>query len=223
MEKEPIKDRDIRQRDLVPPERLAECKASVIGVGAIGRQVALQLAAMGIPWLQLVDPDVVAPENLACQGYHEENLDNFKVEATANQCWAINPNVEIWPLCDRFKRSMKTGNVIFCCVDKIDTRNLIWEAVNKRVSFFADGRMSAEVLRVLVAADKISRNHYPTTLFAQEEAYASSCTAKSTIFCANIAAGMMLEQFSRWLRKMPIEADICLNLLASELTVNSGR
>jgi len=40
---------------VVPPDRLAECRATVIGVGAIGRQVALQLAAMGMPWLQLVD------------------------------------------------------------------------------------------------------------------------------------------------------------------------
>ena len=42
-------DRDIRQRGLVPPERLAACHAVVIGVGAIGRQVALQLAAVGMP------------------------------------------------------------------------------------------------------------------------------------------------------------------------------
>ena len=46
-----------RQRDIVPTERIAECKATVIGVGAIGRQVALQLSAIGIPWLQLIDFD----------------------------------------------------------------------------------------------------------------------------------------------------------------------
>jgi len=48
-----------RQRDIVPPERIADCKATVIGVGAIGRQVALQLSAMGIPRLQLIDHDRV--------------------------------------------------------------------------------------------------------------------------------------------------------------------
>ena len=37
-----------RQKDVVPADRLAGCKATVIGVGAIGRQVALQLSAMGI-------------------------------------------------------------------------------------------------------------------------------------------------------------------------------
>jgi sulfur carrier protein ThiS adenylyltransferase len=46
-----------RQHDIVPPERIADCKATVIGVGAIGRQVVLQLSAMGIPWLQLIDHD----------------------------------------------------------------------------------------------------------------------------------------------------------------------
>ena len=114
---------------------------------------------------------------------------------------------------------MDTGNVLFCCVDSIDTRRLIWNAAGDKIDFFCDGRMSAEVLRVLTAADAESRDHYPTTLFSAAEAYAGSCTAKSTIFCANIAAGMMLAQFSQWLRQLPIGPDICLNLLASEMTV----
>ena len=36
-----------RQQDIVPRERILDCKATVIGVGAIGRQVALQLTAIG--------------------------------------------------------------------------------------------------------------------------------------------------------------------------------
>jgi sulfur carrier protein ThiS adenylyltransferase len=64
-----LADRDVRQRSLVPPERLVACHAVVIGVGAIGRQVALQLAALGVPRLTLFDDDTVAVENLAPQGY----------------------------------------------------------------------------------------------------------------------------------------------------------
>ena len=63
-----------RQRDLVPQERLAACRITVIGVGAIGRQVALQLAALGAARLQLVDFDVVEPSNLASQGFLEKDL-----------------------------------------------------------------------------------------------------------------------------------------------------
>ena len=65
MNTEHFEERYSRQHDIVPAERLAACKASVIGVGAIGRQVALQLVAMGISWLQLIDHDKVEWSNLA--------------------------------------------------------------------------------------------------------------------------------------------------------------
>jgi len=208
-----------RQKDIVPPERIAGCKATVIGVGAIGRQVALQLAAMGVPCLQLVDFDVVETSNLASQGYLEEDLGKLKVEATAAQCKRINSGIEIISVPERFRRSMEVGTAVFCCVDKIDVRRLIWEAVGNTVPFYGDGRMSAETLRVLTACDSASRQHYPTTLFRTEEAFVGACTAKTTIYCANIAAGMMVSQFTKYLRQLPIEPDIQLNLLASELSI----
>jgi sulfur carrier protein ThiS adenylyltransferase len=208
-----------RQHDLVPPDRLAACKATVIGVGAIGRQVALQLAAMGIPWLQLVDFDVVEASNLASQGYLEDDLGRRKVEATADLCQQMNHNLEVHQLSQRFRRSMDVGDAVFVCVDKIDTRRLIWESVKDRATFFADGRMSAEVLRVLTACDSESREHYPTTLFSADQAYTGACTAKTTIYCANIAAGIMLAQFTKWLRRLPVDPDVQVNLLTSELSV----
>jgi len=212
-----------RQQNLVPMERLSACKATIVGVGAIGRQVALQLAAMGIPWLELVDFDRVEESNLASQGYLEEDLGKMKVEATADLCRKINRNMEVHAVVDRFKRSMEVGNAVFVCVDRIDTRRLIWEAVKNKVDFFADGRMAAEVLRILVACDAAGRKHYPTTLFAAEEAYAGSCTAKTTIYCANIAAGLMLAQFAKWLRRLPVEPDLSLNLLAGEIILPANQ
>ena len=208
-----------RQRDIVPAERIAECKATVIGVGAIGRQVALQLAAIGIPWLQLVDFDKVEWSNLASQGYLEGDIGKLKVNATLDLCWRINANSQIHAAPERFRRSMEIGNVVFCCVDRIDVRRMIWQATQDKVSFFADGRMSAEVLRILTACGVESRKHYPTTLFRADEAFVGPCTAKTTIYCANIAAGLMLAQFTKYLRQLPIDPDIQFNLLASELSV----
>jgi hypothetical protein len=211
-----------RQKDVVPAERIAACKATVIGVGAIGRQVALQLAAIGVPSLQLVDFDLVEISNLASQGYLEEDLGKFKVEATASLCTKVDSDLEISIMPERFRRSMEIGNVVFVCVDKIDVRRLIWEAVKGKVGFFCDARMSAEVLRVLTVCDSPSRAHYPTTLFRTEEAFVGPCTAKTTIYCANIAAGLMVAQFTKYLRRLPTEPDLQLNLLASELTVTAA-
>jgi sulfur carrier protein ThiS adenylyltransferase len=158
-------------------------------------------------------------EQLGQSGLSGEDLGRLKVEATAELCRKVNSGIEIIPVPQRFRRSMEIGNAAFCCVDSIDIRRLIWEAVKDRVSFFGDARMSAEVLRVLTACDAGSQRHYPTTLFRTEEAFVGPCTAKTTIYCANIAAGLMIAQFAKHLRQLPIEPDLQLNLLASELSV----
>lgn len=218
-------ERDIRQRDLVPPARLARCHAVVIGVGAVGRQVALQLAAAGIPALTLHDPDTVGIENLAIQGFWESDLGARKVDAVARVCREQYPAIQLTIHPERFRRSdvrewpWDRDMAVFACVDSIEARKLIWQSVRERAAFFADGRMSAEVVRVLAASDPSLGRHYSTTLFAAGEAFAGTCTAKSTLYAASIAAGLMVGQFARWLRGFPVVPDQTLNLLAAELTV----
>jgi len=214
-----ITGRNARQEGIVPFHSLSQCRATVIGVGAVGRQVALQLAAMGAPWLQLVDPDTVEEVNLGCQAYLEADVGRTKVEATGHIVRQLSPDTELTEVRARFRRSLYCGNAVFCCVDSIHTRKLIWESVHRRVEFFCDGRMSAEVLRVLTASDPETRETYAGSLFPPAEAHSGACTARSTIFCANIAAGMMLSQFSKWLRRLPVDPDICLNLLSMELVL----
>jgi len=215
-------ERYTRQRDIVPADRLASVRATVIGVGAIGRQVALQLAAMGVSRLQLVDFDIVEQSNLASQGFLESDLGRPKVEATADLCCRIAGELIVQVMPERFRRSMKVGDVVFCCVDRIQVRQLIWNTLKDKVRFFADGRMAAEVLCVLVACDETSRRHYPGTLFTSEEVHPGSCTAKTTIYCANVAAGLMLAQFAKWLRGLPTEPELCLNLLCAEMSVGEA-
>ena len=208
-----------RQADIVPRERILDCKATVIGVGAIGRQVAIQLTAIGVPHLQLVDFDHVEISNLATQGYMQKDLERPKVDVTAEFVREINYDLHVEVLLDRFKRSTPVGNCVFCCVDSITTRRHIWDAVKDKANFFVDGRMSAEVLRVITACDEMGRQYYPQTLFTAEQAHAGPCTAKTTIYCANIAAGFMLAQFTKYLRLLPVDPDIQVNLLASEINV----
>ena len=215
-----LADRDLRQRDLVPPEKLAACKVTVIGVGAIGRQVAIMLAAMGVRWLQLFDHDTVDVVNLAPQGYFPADLGRPKVDAMVCLLRQIKPDTQIHARPERFRRSTTDyGNVIFMCVDAIDTRKLLFESVGQKVDFLGDGRMAAEVLRVLTVTDHTSRMYYPTTLFTASEAFRGACTAKATGYCASVAAGIMISQFTKWLRGIPCERDVTLNLLAAELSV----
>src|ERR1051325_794492 len=74
-------DRYQRQSAILPRERLQDCPVAIIGVGAIGRQVALQLAVMGVGPLTLIDHDTVEAVNLGAQGYLDDDLGRPKVEA----------------------------------------------------------------------------------------------------------------------------------------------
>lgn len=215
--------RNIRQRELVPPERLARCHAMVIGVGSIGRQVALQLAALGVPSMTIYDPDRVSVENLAPQGFMQDDVGTPKVHAVANIAHQQFPRMELHSIEERFRKShvqkWPQGRqiAVFCCVDSIASRKLIWEAVQSRAHFFVDGRMAAEVIRVITCDTPAMDRYYPTTLFATSEAYQGECTSKSTIYTASIAAGLMVGQFTRWLRRLPINREQVFNLLSQEL------
>lgn len=214
-----ITDRFVRQSDLVPRSRLQDVLVTVIGVGAIGRQVALQLAAMGATRLQLIDFDLVEATNVTTQGYFDSDIGQPKVEATRTALQRIEPTAEVTSVADRYRPDMAIGAAVFCCVDSISARGAIWRSAHHDCRFWSDGRMLGEIMRVLTAADLASRAHYPTTLFGQSEAEPGRCTARSTIYTANIAAGLMLHQFARWLRGQPVDRDVSLNLLASEFSV----
>jgi len=195
---------------------IRDLRVTVIGVGAIGRQLALQLAALGCPRLQLIDFDLVELTNVTTQGYDTADIGQAKVQATASAIHRLDPAAQLETVCERFRPRLQLGQAVFCCVDSITARRAIWRSAGPSCQFWADGRMLGDVMRILVASCPDSRRHYGTTLFDQAEAQAGSCTARGTIYGAAIAAGLMAHQFTRWLRFLPLEPDATFNLLAGE-------
>jgi sulfur carrier protein ThiS adenylyltransferase len=216
-----MNDRFERQRDLVPQDRLAGLTATIIGVGAIGRQIALQLAAIGVPRLQLIDFDRVETTNVTTQGYWASDVGQLKVAATRNAVQAIEPTILVETCADRFRSKHSVGDALFCAVDSISARTSIWRALEHRCRFWADGRMLGETIRVLSVAEGNGCEHYASTLFPQSEAQSGRCTSRSTVYAAAIAAGVMVHQFTRWLRDLPTDVDTTMDLLATEWAATS--
>jgi molybdopterin-synthase adenylyltransferase len=209
-----------RQAELVPRDKLAQLEVTVVGVGAIGRQLALQLASLGVRRLRLVDFDIVETTNITTQGYLQADLGFAKVAATAQALRQIDSSIDLELVEDRFRPQMPVGDALFCCVDSISARAAIWRNVGHRCRFWCDGRMLGEVMRVLTVADHLRSDGYAASLFDQSEAQNGACTARGTIYTAAIAAGLMIHQFTRWLRQLPLDSDLSLNLLATELSVS---
>ena len=217
MKSEP--DRFARQQDLVPRQRLAAMQVTVIGAGAIGRQVALQLAAIGTQRIELIDFDRVEATNVTTQGYLAADVGQSQVLATAAALRQIEPAVDVQVAEDRYRPKCPLGGAAFCCVDSISARAAIWRSAGNRCRFWADGRMLGEVIRVLAASDTTGFARYADTLFPQADAQRGGCTSRSTIYAASIAAGIMVHQLTRWLRGIPVDFDTTLNLLAGEWNV----
>lgn len=211
--------RNDRQLALLPPEALEPLSILIIGVGAIGRQLALQLAAVGVPKLTLVDFDTVEVANMGPQGYLPSQVGQAKVEATKQDCLRHTPEMNLQVINGRFSSRVPDHDIVFCCVDSIDTRRAIFETLggaDVKPKLFVDARMAAEVARV-ITVNNWAENDYASTLFASEEAHEGDCTARSTIYCANIAAALMVSQLSKYLRRMPLEPDFMFNILSLDI------
>ena len=99
----PVPDRFVRQRDLLPMESIRSVSVTVIGVGAIGRQVAIQLAAIGCGRIQLIDFDSVELHNVASQGFTVRDIGKAKVEATTLAIGLFDDSIKVERVCDHYR------------------------------------------------------------------------------------------------------------------------
>lgn len=214
-----IPERFARQETFVPRARLLREEITVIGTGGIGRQVALQLAAMGATSLCLIDFTEVVREQITSQGYLTDDIGRPKAEATGDLCHQTEHLMAIEEIHDRFRSWHAVGTSVFCCVGSPAARAEIWQSVQSRCRFWGDGRLRGESVRVLAAADARTRQHYANSLAQEAGALTAETTSGSTIYAAALAAALLVHQFTRYLRDLPLNADTTFDLIASQLTL----
>ncbi|MCW4052827.1 MAG: HesA/MoeB/ThiF family protein [Candidatus Bathyarchaeota archaeon] len=80
-------------------QKLKIAEVCIVGLGGLGSTVAIQLTAMGVGHLKLVDRDFVEESNLQRQHLYSFDVIGFpKVEAAVNRLRKLNPYVELEPL-----------------------------------------------------------------------------------------------------------------------------
>lgn len=210
-----IPERMSRYADLVKPTALVQARVAVIGTGAIGRQVAIQLASMGIGEVTLCDFDKVEEGNLGPQGWYPADVGHSKIEAMVGLLAAVNPSCAVKGYDEPFKPAMVKGiDFVLACVDNMDVRKEILEAVDmSRARLFADARMGAEVCRTYHVWDLESRDRWLKTWYPQAEAHQAPCASKATIYCANIAAGLLMASVTKRIRELALPDEFEINLV----------
>ena len=185
-------------------EAINRYPSAIIGVGAIGSQVAEQLAKMGVTDITLIDPDVVAAHNLVNQGFYEQDVGKPKVSAVAEKLKLINSEIEVtqhfaaWDI-QEHKNLLPNEYYLFSLPDCIAVRAKVFK-IAKRCPAIFDARMSSQVCEAFTMSrmhsDTITK--YANSLFPKSEALRESCTQQSTIYCASFAASCLCSMFSQY-------------------------
>lgn len=117
--------------------RLKGASVCIVGLGGLGSPAALQLAAMGVGHMRLVDHDVVELSNLQRQHiYSVKFLGYPKVEAAAIRLRDLNPNIEVEPLPislnhHTIEEAIKDVDVVIDGLDRMSTRYIVNRACQK--------------------------------------------------------------------------------------------
>jgi len=214
-------DRFALQNKLISTTRIRDEAVTIVGSGAVGRQIALQLVALGISKLTIIDPAVIEAGDVTSAGFRLDDVGHPKVDGVGDICHRTNPLLDFTGLQVRFRPGLFPGTSLFCCVDLAAYRKAIWLGVERRCRFWADIRLSGEALRVLVASDDVSKRRYAAAL--TEKSSKRRRKALPTLICtAGLAASLVVHQFTRYLRGLAVDEDVTFDPLAGRYEV-SGR
>ena len=221
-------ERVFRYRDLGGLKQALTDDIAVIGVGAIGRQIALQLAQMGIENLTLYDPDTVEEVNLGPQGYAPSQIGTLKVLATANDCLIKNPECSITPDPTSFPsyKGHNRHSTFFICVDSMSARNTIASdsLPKERVIDTRMGGLSGRIItdRCKRPTQSPPETRFPTwrhSLHTDEEAFDAPCSLTLTSYGAMLIAARGVAEYMALLQgREPV--DLSEDIMARNITHN---
>jgi hypothetical protein len=183
-----------RQIDLIPIDNLA-MPVRIVGAGAIGSFLTLQLVKMGFNDVEVWDFDTVSIENMSCQFYRFKDIGKPKVAALKEIIQDFT-GVDITVHNMKFEPRADLRGVVVLAVDDMVARTAIWTTISNlcfQVRMVIDSRMGSEsaLMYVMNPFDDKDKAAYANTLYSNEDAVQERCTAKATIYTVNLLSGMV--------------------------------
>ena len=210
----------MRQLGVLPYAELRKTRVTLIGAGAIGGFTALALAKMGVGFLEVWDFDTVEEHNLPNQWYRREDIGKPKVaclKANLEGCSDVNVVVHA----EAYKKQ-RLQPIVITAVDSMDVRLTLWEVIrdNTKVLFLIDGRMGAQLGRVLVvdkANAAVVENYVKEELYPSSEAFQAPCTERSTVYCAAGLSSYIASAVGKIVASQPVKPTLSVDFFNWEV------
>jgi len=206
-----------RQRRTVD-RSIREKKILVVGCGAIGRNIIIQAAYIGVRDITIFDHDEIEHHNVPSQGFPLPDVGMSKVSSIKkelnNNLQSIAEPIDIKAYNHKWVPHYGQYDYVFLAADCMSARKTISRFYHKRRKkcVVIDSRMRGEEARVLITYDRLSRNHYGTTLFSNEEAADGSCTSSTNIYFSYNTASRAIQFMVAHNRKGYIRPDVLMNM-----------
>lgn len=174
----------------------------IIGVGATGSFVAMELARMGCPVLNIYDFDDVEIHNIPNQYYDTGDLGKLKAEALADKLRLINPDITV----NVGKEAVtpedisKMSGYVFLLVDSMKVRKELWEAAktNTNIINVWESRLGSDQARVYSLPIEEGKDYskYEQDFYDDDNAEMSACGTSITVLPIVLqTSALMIVQF----------------------------
>jgi len=208
-----------RQEGIIPSSLLKDSTVSLIGAGGIGSPTALALCKMGIGELLVYDGDVIEAHNLPNQLYTLEDVGDLKVNALKKNLLRYSDSCKIITFSEHYEGQPLKG-IVVSAVDDMDTRGMIFSHIkNKKPSYYVEGRMGAELMRIYSVNPQEDTSWYDKMLYSNGEAMELPCTAQSIMYNVFVIGGLIASHFKKILMTEVVVKEIIFDLVTMTLIV----
>lgn len=148
------KDLDLNKDNTI---NLRNKSALVVGAGALGNFVSLNLALLGIGSMDIVDGDIIEPTNLNRQILLYDRIGQSKVETLQERIKKIDPKIKVNPI-NKFLEGKdpvlwenpNKYDVVFGCLDNREARMIVDSYCTDRCMPYIDGGTSPSAGQVAI-------------------------------------------------------------------------
>ena len=209
-----------RQLDILPPSKSEGKKVTIIGAGATGSWLALQLAKMGIENLLVYDEDTIEQHNLPNQMFPITLLGRNKASATGELVnFFTRSNIKTIP---NYYKDDELDGIVVMAVDSMAARKEIYQhCQNGNVELIIDPRCAAQLFRIYSIYPDLSmdREYYESELHDDSEAMQTRCTNRSILFTVNVVVGLIGNQIKKHIMLEEVKRSIFFDLKEMMLIV----
>jgi hypothetical protein len=184
--------RYLRNKDLIKQSLLDE--VTIIGAGGIASALVTILAQMGFKKFHIWDDDKLEEHNISTTAYPENCVGMTKVECARNAILWHQKGAKVDMYLKRWVPKDYLSDIVLLTPDNMETRldvHMQWKRNTNRRALI-DMRMGALTMEV-ISVEKDNDN-FIKTWQASNKISDEACTAKHTIFTANIVAGLGASQ-----------------------------